>query len=271
MSSTAIPTDNGRQIPGLAGLARTAVRLHPRPGAPTVRDSHLGGPLLWPADEPWPHCGQPHPSKDQGPLLAVAQFFGRDLPNLPFPDGTDLLQVLWCPCEHDATHAFGPAVRLVWRRAGDVNEVLDEPPHPTAAEGEFSPKPCVLNPCEVVDYPDVREIPDEIKSTLSFVDEDGFFDEDSDAYNSWPTVTLGSKLGGWAYFWQSDPWQLDCHDCGTPLRLLLSFHTHESQDDRCSCPQPQRNPVGWRFGRDGALNVFACTQDVTHTVKPHID
>ncbi|PZW00521.1 hypothetical protein SAMN05443287_1246 [Micromonospora phaseoli] len=34
----------------------TATRLHPRPGTPTGADSSVGGPLLWPADEPWPVC-----------------------------------------------------------------------------------------------------------------------------------------------------------------------------------------------------------------------
>src|SRR3954469_1646843 len=47
-------------FPELAPLARTATRLHPRPGAPTVRDNSVGGPLLWPAGEPWPHCDEPH-------------------------------------------------------------------------------------------------------------------------------------------------------------------------------------------------------------------
>jgi hypothetical protein len=46
--------------PQLAPLARTATRLHPRPGSPTPYDSSVGGPLLWPADEPWPHCEGPH-------------------------------------------------------------------------------------------------------------------------------------------------------------------------------------------------------------------
>ncbi|MFB7608990.1 hypothetical protein [Streptomyces gardneri] len=32
----------------------------PRPGAPTVHDSSVGGPFLWPADEPWPYCEERH-------------------------------------------------------------------------------------------------------------------------------------------------------------------------------------------------------------------
>lgn len=56
------PVDVTALFPQLAPLARTATRLHPRPGAPTVHDSSVGGPLVWPADEPWPYCDEPHDS-----------------------------------------------------------------------------------------------------------------------------------------------------------------------------------------------------------------
>jgi hypothetical protein len=47
-------------FPQLAPLARTATRLHPRPGSPSRQDSSVGGPLLGPVDEPWPYCEGPH-------------------------------------------------------------------------------------------------------------------------------------------------------------------------------------------------------------------
>ena len=52
--------DIAEVLPQLAPLARPAVRLHPRPGAPSRGDSSVGGPLLWPASEPWPYCDGPH-------------------------------------------------------------------------------------------------------------------------------------------------------------------------------------------------------------------
>ncbi|WP_443060996.1 hypothetical protein [Streptomyces sp. NBC_00464] len=54
------PVDVTAVAPQLTPLARTATRLHPRPGSPTPYESSVGGPLLWPADEPWPHCEGPH-------------------------------------------------------------------------------------------------------------------------------------------------------------------------------------------------------------------
>ena len=47
-------------VPELAAYARIATRLHPRPGTPGVGDSSIGGPLLWPAEEPWPVCTADH-------------------------------------------------------------------------------------------------------------------------------------------------------------------------------------------------------------------
>jgi hypothetical protein len=50
------PLDITAVVPELALLGRRAVRLHPRAGTPGRSDSSLGGPLLWPAEEPWPVC-----------------------------------------------------------------------------------------------------------------------------------------------------------------------------------------------------------------------
>ncbi|WP_329184136.1 hypothetical protein [Streptomyces sp. NBC_01428] len=83
------PIDVAAVFPQLAPLARTATRLHPRPGAPTWHDSSIGGPLLWPAEEPWPHCEEPHvvdginPAKSPADLRLERRIFtashGRDL------------------------------------------------------------------------------------------------------------------------------------------------------------------------------------------------
>lgn len=64
------PADIKAVFPELAFLARKATRLHPRPGPPEARDSSVGGPLLWPAAEPWPRCEADHTSA--GPLRRPA-------------------------------------------------------------------------------------------------------------------------------------------------------------------------------------------------------
>jgi hypothetical protein len=50
------PFDIAEVFPELREHRGTTTRLHPRTGTPTIADSSIGGPLLWPADEPWPMC-----------------------------------------------------------------------------------------------------------------------------------------------------------------------------------------------------------------------
>ncbi|MFI8004681.1 hypothetical protein [Streptomyces sp. NPDC086010] len=47
-------------FPTLRAFRGVTTRLHPRPGRPDVSGSSVGGPFLWPADEPWPVCTEPH-------------------------------------------------------------------------------------------------------------------------------------------------------------------------------------------------------------------
>ncbi|WP_207229573.1 hypothetical protein [Ktedonosporobacter rubrisoli] len=54
------PVDIAALFPELAPLARTTTRLHPCSGTPTPYDSSVGGPLLWPMNDPWPYCEELH-------------------------------------------------------------------------------------------------------------------------------------------------------------------------------------------------------------------
>ncbi|WP_431676380.1 hypothetical protein [Kitasatospora sp. KL5] len=193
--------DMAAVFPELAPLARQTVRLHPRLGTPTVRDSSIGGPLLWPAAEPWPVCSEPHPeddlpvspadvrlrrrietgraggsptaqereameatyeghpwSREPNALLPVAQLYARDVPGLPCPDGADLLQVLWCPLEHDPE--WMPAARPVWRSSSGAGVLLTVQPESAdvSNHGQYVPEPCVLHPEVVTEYPGPLEL-----------------------------------------------------------------------------------------------------------------
>ncbi|MEU1504516.1 hypothetical protein [Kitasatospora sp. NPDC005748] len=127
------PWDATSLFPELTAHARTAVRLHPVPASPSPLDSSAGGPLAWPADEPWPTCpggrhlryGPPHrtadvrgerstsfayhseigwdeiPEDTAWPLLPVLQVYAADVPWYDgFPADRDVLQILWCPFQH---------------------------------------------------------------------------------------------------------------------------------------------------------------------------
>lgn len=91
-------------VPGLAPYARPAVVLHPTQGAPGLHESSVAGPLLWPADEPWPHCSVPDEREPSGlppvAMVPVAQVFRRDAPGDWWPEDADVFQLLWCPNVH---------------------------------------------------------------------------------------------------------------------------------------------------------------------------
>ncbi|WP_326586042.1 hypothetical protein [Streptomyces sp. NBC_01294] len=52
-------TDLTAALPDFAPYARSATLLRPTAGTPGVRESSIGGPLLWPVEEAWPVCREP--------------------------------------------------------------------------------------------------------------------------------------------------------------------------------------------------------------------
>ncbi|MFF3603796.1 hypothetical protein [Streptomyces sp. NPDC002463] len=72
------PVDVEAVFPALARHRRTATRLHPRQGTAKPEESSVAGPLLWPADEPWPVCTAVHP-KGTGHLLTDVRLSRRIL------------------------------------------------------------------------------------------------------------------------------------------------------------------------------------------------
>ena len=248
--------------PEIQAFARTATRLHPAPGSPTADESHIGGPLRWPDDEPWPYCANPSSAGSDAAgtaFVPVAQFFRRDFPMLPIPDGQDLLQLLWCPNgnEYDPNHLehFVPLVRLVWRDSASLSGPDFQPPAPVIAEQEWLPThACVLRPCQVAEYPQYYD-----------AEERGL-----PVGDDWPRLTDGSKIGGWTPWYQTGPETFFCADCDRELTLMLSLHTFEQADGTCSCAIDETG-VGWELGREGALNIYVCPQDVRHPVQVTVD
>ncbi|WP_432969315.1 hypothetical protein [Dactylosporangium sp. CA-233914] len=318
------PADLSR-FPELAAYARTATRLRPLPGPVSAAESHIGGPLLWPAGEPWPVCDTPYmvtvevtvpddlvariraaqarrpaphlladgegdlraelaalvapgtltswgttgggplvahsvsavPHAPAQPLIPVAQLRAADIPDLPRPGGADLLQVLWCPFDHEDA-AWGPAPRLVWRREADVAGPLAEPPAVQAGEENYVPAACRIRPQQVVEYPYPDELPAELRDRIhawSRQDDHGYNDE---------YMVPGWKVGGYATWNVTDLLPTPCPTCGGPTTLLFTADSceHDAADDGRWFPpagfeQPQE-PTGVLLGRYGAMRLFAC-------------
>lgn len=215
-------------FPELVPFRREAVRLHPRPGEPTCRESSVGGPLLWPSGEPWPECAEEHFDLDEipcdpAPLVPVAQLYQADAPGVEYPAGCDLLQVLWCPFNHE--YGYCPRPEVYWRDSGSVSQVADTPPAPEAAPDEQVPRPCTLYPERVIEYPS-RDLPKELWDVLR----DRFAQLENDtgwSYEFHLADAPGTKLGGYPG-WTQDPVWPDCESCGRRMQNLLTVASWES-------------------------------------------
>ncbi|WP_041819526.1 hypothetical protein [Streptomyces davaonensis] len=320
------PVDMAAVFPELAPLARTTVRLHPRPGAPTAADSSVGGPLLWPADEPWPTCpehkgpwlvgydpedlrkqrriltegwarprtpgtdfltpeerafvdglgytGVRKPLDGEVPLLPVLQLYARDVPSLPRPHGTDLLQVLWCSFEHG--EFCMPGVQLRWRTAAEVRSPGETRWPPVVSEGESFPEPCLLHPEPgVVEYPAPHELDDDLAKRIHAWEEGRAYDYQYDL-----AVAPGWKVGGYGNWSFCDPWPMTCEECGATMRPLLTVDSSEwdggtgswcpaeepPEDERPLYPQ-SHEPTMVNIGRGYTMQIYVCPDSFDH---PHL-
>jgi hypothetical protein len=223
------PVDVEAVFPEVAAFRRSAVRLHPRAGTPGARDSSLGGPVLWPRPLPWPRCEEVHPATALSPqaerpipLVPVLQLFAMDVPELPFPAGTDMLQVMWCPFDHEP--AYAPRPEVFWRDSTQGDLEPADPPRPADAPDDYLPRPCVLHPERVTDYPSwdlPRDIADALQPRFKLLKE-----ETGWSYHHHLSASDGIKIGGYPT-WTQDPAWPDCPACGQRMAHLLTINSAE--------------------------------------------
>ena len=289
------PVDLGTLFPELTPFRRTAIRLHPRPGLPRAEESSVGGPLFWPTDEPWPICASAshhnwsEPGTDAAiPLVSVVQIYQRDAHELALAEGSDLLQVLWCP--YIVLGCNSPTPRVYWRSAQSVDEIQGCPPPQVAARstGKATPKPCVVHPEPVTEYPS-WDLPDDLRDLLRgrFKDLDA---ETGWRYNSHLADAPGIKLGGYPS-WTQEPYWPDCQTCGQTMQHLLtvssweydgeSWRTWLPVEDRggatgreSSVPREGhavREAAGIMIGDAGGVYIFQCPTCPDRPVHHHWD
>lgn len=318
------PVDVTVHFPELAPMARTAVRLHPRAGAPAPTDSSIGGPMLWPAREPWPTCpehGGPwqlgvspedvrlgrgilaeawRRPRDEGaellsvqertavdrasnnsripldgpvPMVPVAQLYAADVPDLPRPDGADLLQLLWCPFDHDEDYL--PRTELRWRTAADVTDPLGAAPQPAViGNDDYLPEPCLLHPETVTEYPAPHELREELAERIEAWEDRHDFNYQYDL-----GVAPGCKVGGYAPWSFSDPFPMACTDCGSGVRPLLTIDGSEWDGGSGSWRPVEdagytglhslgpANATHLNIGRSYSLQLYVCAASYEH---PHM-
>lgn len=135
----------------------------PAPRHPTARDSSVGGPMLWSADEPWPVCAIPHKRSSGFRYTEVMrkreileQARRRDARSGPTAGEIEIIDGFkrgrHAPHLADTRHNLH--VRLLRRHSEDIGTPLTEHPVPEAVgREELVPAPCVLHPEDMVEHP----------------------------------------------------------------------------------------------------------------------
>jgi len=272
------PVDVSAALPEAAAMRAETVRLHPRPGSPTCRESSVGGPPLWPADEPWPVCAARHHDgtgayRGPTPYLPVAQVFRADVPELPAPAGCDVLQVLWCPYEHDPDGEVGPLPMVRWRDSRAVDTVATAPAPAPGVPEDHVPRPCVLDPERVTEYPGMDELveslpPDEQVPMWDRLDR--FEAATGWNYQLHLGTAPGIKLGGYPGWTQPPAWP-DCPSCDRRMYHLITLASRECDAEswRTWLPVQDRTVAddsrealaagaGLLLGDLGGVYVFEC-------------
>ncbi|MFE9723609.1 hypothetical protein ACFYQ5_08440 [Streptomyces sp. NPDC005794] len=312
----------------------------------------MAGPLLWPADEPWPVCTAVHPKgtghllsdvrrrrriqedarereyteeeqhlldgMTQGnhlpdlhddaplPMLAVAQLYAQEIPDLVGPEDHDLLQVFWCPFEvHGADRTID--VVLKWRRSTDVGAVLmPQPEPPVVGREECVPNMCVVHPERVVEHEYLGLLEEELQAAIDEWEEARLDEDDADEYSSAPpasyatyeeyeeamaaaeaaepeeinymsdlSIAPGWKVGGFASWHLTDPAPVDCEVCGAAMPPLLTVDMWECDgasrswlpiEDRDSGHDPHVTNPTDVYLGRGLMRVHTCPVDPAH---PH--
>src|SRR5262249_13899023 len=144
--------------------------LHPRYGdEPALDASKLGRTFCWPAREAWPVC-----PAHEIPLVTVLQLCACDFPEMSFPPGSDLFQMLWCPREHaDVPECRDKPCPMSWanphfygRNRQNIARPRRNNPSPQAADYEYVPFPCRLLPERVIEFPSVYDLPENLRQRI---------------------------------------------------------------------------------------------------------
>lgn len=240
------PANVSDLVPELKGLSKIVVRLHPRDSAPPrVHESKLGGPILWPADEPWPIH-----DKTKLPYQPVLQLSADDAPpNFAYRPGTDLLQLLWCP--HRELFPI-----IAWRKSSAVGGDLAAVPEVKAGTVDVIPAECRLFPERVMEYPGIDVLPESVRGKI----------KDTAEYDRMLSVACGTKVGGYPKGLKPGD-DTSCPSCHKVTDFLLTIDQSEwtvesksrwmpvEEQGKPALPNHAGMQLGMTFGR---VHLFIC-------------
>lgn len=235
--------------------------------------------LLWPEDYPTP-------------MLPVAQLYTRDVPLLRPPGQADLLQVLWCPYDHESSPK--PSTALFWRSAAEIGDVLAVPPEPFEVDWEgYLPAPCLLAPESITEYPNSLDLSPEMRlkvndwirwQTADVAMDASYADYPRGFYDSELATAPGWKVGGWPPWGRTDPYPRFCAVCEAQMVPLLTITSNEWDSSthgwvpyedqaialattRVASNRPTQ-PTGVEVGSTDNMQLYVCPASAEH---PHTD
>jgi len=213
------------------------------------------------------------------PYAPIIQLRRDEFPELPWPEGMDLFQLLWCPRvhffgNHPALGGQSSGAKILWRTEASIQDPL--------AVWERSDQQllyeCALNPEEILEYPQACEFGSEMDAWLEHLHSEvspSSDPEDRDVgpqrWYSYNVATApGTKLLGHPQRAQHEETP-DCR-CGERMKLLLTCASQEDAHNTVWNSQPFRrgpdrspqtlervdNPFGFVWGGWSNAYVFYC-------------
>ncbi len=220
------------------------------------------------------------------PLIPLAQLFAADFPEITFPAGKDIAQVMWRGLfDHDSIEVF-------WQDSADIIGIQQPPAAELAEEfgDTITMSACILDPERISDLPWYEELPPNVREQLVQCRPEPA-DTDDLAHNGarqYPpslyyrlSAAPGFKIGGSMNWSTNDVPDLICPDCKASTALLLQLDTYEwppgqpdshwrpREDSQLVPGTPHYNlacePTGLTIGRASHGGVFACSMNPEHS------
>lgn len=108
------------------------------------------------------------------------------MPELRFPHGKNICQLLWCPRDHAQYNS--PVCRVFWRTESEITDCLEQPPSPKFPEYDLVPDPSRVRLERVLEYPDYFDLTSDERNLLC--------EAEADYYWSHLGPREGIKVGG---------------------------------------------------------------------------
>jgi hypothetical protein len=173
---------------------------------------------------------QPYPPGTEVKLVPVLQLRAEDFPEVQFFPGTNLLQLLWCPLDHEPINTAKPF--LFWRKIADVAQSLTEMPASELADDGYVPMECELHPERVTEFPEGDDFPEGLSERERPWCEANLPREELQTLDDWVSyydrehsACPANKVGGFPHWIQGD--ETPICGCGHRMDYLLTLTDSE--------------------------------------------